>query len=217
MKCPFSGFSIFWKMTLNDWEVDALNSIYDWFMAPLEALRLRASRKSLMPQASGKVLEIGTGTGANLPFFDYSKIEALTLSDLKLSKRARSYVFPEGIEVVYNEAPLEALKVPPSSFDSIVFTLVFCSVDEPLEGLQRVYELLKPGGKIYFIEHVMPDHHHVRKVVNGINPHWRKIASGCNLNRETLETIKEAGFILEKHSVSLGGALIEGVGVKPLV
>ncbi|SCZ81544.1 class I SAM-dependent methyltransferase [Acidaminobacter hydrogenoformans] len=192
-----------------------MNTIYDWFMAPLEALRLRASRKSLMSKVSGKVLEIGTGTGANLPYFDYSKIEALTLSDLKLSKRARSYVFPEDVEVVYNEAPLEALKVPPSSFDSIVFTLVFCSVDDPLEGLQRVYELLKPGGKIYFIEHVMPDHHHVRKAVNGINPHWRKIASGCNLNRETLETIKEAGFVLEKHSVSLGGALIEGVAVKP--
>ena len=192
-----------------------MNTIYDWFMAPLEALRLRASRKTLMPQASGNVLEIGTGTGANLPFFDYSKIEALTLSDLKLSKRARRYAFPEGVEVAWNEAPLEDLTVAPASFDSIVFTLVFCSVEDPLEGLKRVYELLKPGGKIYFIEHVMPDHHHVRKVVNGLNPHWRKIASGCNLNRETLETIKEAGFILEKHSVSLGGALIEGVAVKP--
>ena len=197
------------------WEVIALNTIYDWFMAPLEALRLRASRKTLMPQASGNVLEIGTGTGANLPFFDYSKIEALTLSDLKLSKRARRYAFPEGVEVAWNEAPLEDLEVAPASFDSIVFTLVFCSVEDPLEGLKRVYELLKPGGKIYFIEHVMPDHHHVRKVVNGLNPHWRKIASGCNLNRETLETIKEAGFILEKYSVSLGGALIEGVAVKP--
>lgn len=192
-----------------------MNTIYDWFMAPLEALRLRALRKRLMSQASGKVLEIGTGTGANLPFFDYSKIEALTLSDLKLSKRARRYVFPEGVEVVYNEAPLEDLVVSPASFDSIVFTLVFCSVDEPLEGLKRVYDLLKPGGKIFFIEHVLPDHHHARKVVNGINPHWKKIASGCNLNRETLETIKEAGFVLEEHSVSLGGALIEGVGVKP--
>ncbi|MDK9711824.1 class I SAM-dependent methyltransferase [Acidaminobacter sp.] len=194
-----------------------MNTIYDWFMAPLEALRLKAVRKAIMPGASGKVLEIGTGTGANLPFFDYAKINSLTLSDLKLSKRAKHFKFPKSLKVVMLEAPLEDLTVPPQSFDSIIFTLVFCSVSDPLEGLKRVYDLLRPGGRIYFIEHVMPDHkhNHVRKVVNGVNPHWSKIASGCNLNRETLETIKEAGFLLERHSTSLGGALIEGVGIKP--
>jgi len=194
-----------------------MNSIYDWFMTPLEAFRLRAIRKRIMSGASGNVLEVGTGTGANLPFLDYSKIEALTLSDIKLSKRAKGFNFPHDLKVEMLEAPLEELSAPSQSFDSIVFTLVFCSVSEPLEGLKRVYDLLRPGGRIYFIEHVMPDqrHHHVRKVVNGINPHWRKIASGCNLNRETLETIKEAGFTLERHSTSFGGALIEGVGIKP--
>lgn len=195
-----------------------MNTLYDWFMAPLEALRLRSVRKTLMPGAAGNVLEIGTGTGANLPFLDYAKINSLTLSDIKLSKRAKHFKFPKGLKVDMLEAPLEDLKLSEQSFDSIVFTLVFCSVTEPLEGLKRVYELLRPGGRIYFIEHVMPDqkHHHVRKVVNGVNPHWRKIASGCNLNRETLETIKEAGFLLERHSTSLGGALIEGVGIKPV-
>jgi len=195
-----------------------VNTIYDWFMAPLEALRLRAVRKALIPGATGSVLEIGTGTGANLPFLDYEKVDTLTLSDIKISRRAKNFKFPKGLKVEMLEAPLEDLTVPAQSFDSIVFTLVFCSVTEPLEGLRRVYDLLRPGGKIYFIEHVMPDHthHRVRKVVNGINPHWSKIASGCNLNRETLETIKEAGFLLERHSTSLGGALIEGVGIKPV-
>lgn len=195
-----------------------MNTIYDWFMAPLEALRLRAVRKALIPGATGSVLEIGTGTGANLPFLDYEKVDTLTLSDIKISRRAKNFKFPKDLKVEILEAPLEDLTVPAQSFDSIVFTLVFCSVTEPLEGLKRVYDLLKPGGKIYFIEHVMPDHkhHRVRKVVNGVNPYWSKIASGCNLNRETLETIKEAGFLLERHSTSLGGALIEGVGIKPV-
>ena len=192
-----------------------MNTIYDWFMAPLEALRLRAVRKRLMAGASGNVLEIGTGTGANLPFFDYGKIDALTLSDLKFSKRVKRYRFPPGLSVALREQPLEDLDAPAEAFDSIVFTLVFCSVEDPLEGLRRVYQLLKPGGKIYFIEHVLPDQHHLRRAANHLNPHWKRIASGCNLNRENLETIKEAGFILERHSVSLGGILIEGVAVKP--
>lgn len=196
-----------------------MKSLYDWIMTPLENQRLKTIRKALMSEVSGVVLEIGAGTGANLPFLNLSQIERLVLTDLKLTKtlqtRLKAQTMPAHLEITLQEAPLEKLNLPDGSFDSIVFTLVFCSVQDPLAGLSRVYNLLKPGGKIYFIEHVLPDHPKARKVANRLNPHWNKIASGCNLNRETLETIKAAGFTLQRHSITLGGALIEGVGVKP--
>lgn len=191
-----------------------MDLVYDLFMAPLEALKLRQIRKKLLRAVSGRVLEIGTGTGANLPFMPYQYIQSLYLTDLKLSGRVRRYPFPKALQLELMECPIEDLDLPESSMDSIVFTLVFCSVENPQHGLEKIFKLLKPGGRIFFIEHVMPDNHRLRAVVHKINPQWNRIASGCNLNRETLETIRAAGFVIERHSVSLGGALVEGVGVR---
>lgn len=191
-----------------------MNLIYDIFMAPFETFRLKKMRKALLTEVSGDVLEIGTGTGANLPFLPYRQMTSLTLSDLKLSKRVMRYRFPVGVKVNRIESPLEDLNFDEGSFDSVVFTLVFCSVEDPLEGLRRVRQLLKPGGKIYFIEHVLPDHHRVRAIAHKLNPGWNEFSKGCNLNRETLDTIREAGFRIERYSVSLGGALLEGIGIK---
>jgi ubiquinone/menaquinone biosynthesis C-methylase UbiE len=190
-----------------------MDLLYDLFMAPLEAIKLKRLRKTLLVDVRGTVLEIGTGTGANLPYLPYHKINHLYLTDIQLSKGVKSYEFPKHLKVNLLECPLEELEIPESSLDSIVFTLVFCTVENASAGLQKVFRLLKPGGKIYFIEHVLPHHHRLRTLAHKLNPIWSKAASGCNLNRETLNTILKAGFTIERHSVSLGGALIEGVAL----
>lgn len=191
-----------------------MDLIYDIFMAPLEALKLKKIRKALLKKVSGRVLEIGTGTGANLPYLPYTNISHLYLSDLHLSERVRRFAFPKSLTVRLLESSLEALEIEESSLDSIVFTLVFCSVEEPSAGLNKVFRLLKPGGKIFFIEHVMPHGKGLKKVVDHVNPHWRNIAGGCNLNRETLQVIQASGFVIERVGVYLGGALVEGIGVR---
>jgi SAM-dependent methyltransferase len=189
----------------------SMNLIYDLFMAPFEAMKLRRLRKELLIDVKGTVLEIGTGTGANLPYLPYDRIDYLYLTDIQLSKRVKSYTFPKHLNVSLLECRLEELEIPESSLDSVVFTLVFCSVENASVGLEKVFKLLKPGGKIYFMEHVLPHHHSMRTLAHKFNPMWSKAARGCNLNRETLKAILEAGFVIERHSVSLGGALIEGV------
>lgn len=191
-----------------------MNLIYDILMAPFEAIKLKRLRKTLLADVKGAVLEIGTGTGANLPYLPYHNISHLYLTDIQLSKRVKSYAFPKHLKISMLERPLEELELQESSLDSVVFTLVFCSVENPSAGLEKIFKLLKPGGKIYFIEHVLPQHNRLRAIAHKLNPRWSKVASGCNLNRETLKTILEAGFVIERHSVSLGGTLIEGVALR---
>ncbi len=100
------------------------------------------------------------------------------------------------------------------TFDSIVFTLVFCSVDDPLKGLNEVKRVLKTGGRIYFMEHVMPEHSILKNLFNRLNSSWNKLANGCNLNRETADMIRDAGFEIETLERFFGAFIVGRAIVK---
>ena len=143
---------------------------------------------------SGSVLEIGAGAGANLSF--YPGNISLTLLDKnpymvkKLIKKTK--LLDVDAEVILDSA--ETLPFPDNSFDSVVVTLVLCMVDNVNSVLDEIYRVLKPGGKFYFYEHIQSSNQRRSRVENYINPIWRILSTGCNLNRNTNELIMNHKF-----------------------
>lgn len=183
---------------------------YDLFMLPLETFLLNRKRKDVLKDVSGNVLEIGAGTGTNLKYYDYEKLESLTITDQELSPTLTGYKHPEHLRVRTVQADAQNLPFESGSMDSVVFTLVFCSVTDPYAGLNEIKRVLKPGGRIFFIEHVLPRHNPMKGIFHKANHQWTKIAGGCNLSRETDKIIEESGFKIEKLD-RFFGAFITGV------
>lgn len=189
---------------------DLSDLAYDLFMLPLETFLLNRKRKNVLKEVSGNVLEIGAGTGTNLKYYNYENFASLTITDQELSPALTSYKYPEHLKVKTVQADAQSLPFESGSMDSVVFTLVFCSVADPYLGLNEIRRVLKPEGKIFFIEHVLPLGNPMRLVFHKANHHWKKIAGGCNLSRETDKIIEQSGFRIEKLD-RFFGAFITGV------
>ena len=166
--------------------------VYDLFMQPLENLRLGRIRRVLLGRAAGEVLEIGAGSGVNLQYYQSESITSLTVSD----RSDRSLVYQRRSSLPFTTAIIDAqtLPFPDNSFDTLVATLVFCSVDCAPCGFDELARVLRPGGRYLFLEHVRPSRTLAAWTFDLINPVWNRISGGCNLNRDTLRAIREAGF-----------------------
>ncbi|MEE8442002.1 MAG: methyltransferase domain-containing protein [Spirochaetia bacterium] len=164
-----------------------------------------------MRDVSGRVLEIGAGTGANLPHYDFSRIEQLHLSDLTLTRTIQERDPTNGAEFFYHEVDVQNLPFDDAVFDYVVFTLVFCSVPDPVRGLAEIRRVLKPDGSLVFIEHVRPETGVLRRAVDALNPAWCSLNGECNLNRDTLASIRAAGFTVETVHHGGRGLLVDGV------
>lgn len=187
---------------------DRLAAPYDRGMAPLEKLILRQMRTQLVPHATGRVLEIGVGTGANLPFYAPSAcLSAIDESADMLTVAARRTA-ALGRCVLFSQMDVESLAFPTAHFDTVVTSLVLCSVvDQPraLGELRRV--LRNPGGQLLLIEHMRPRVRPLAWLVDLANVPWFAFNGRCNLNRETQRAIVQAGFLLERVESKLGGFL----------
>jgi ubiquinone/menaquinone biosynthesis C-methylase UbiE len=189
--------------------------IFDLFMKPFEKRALSKRRKELIPKAKGNVLEIGAGTGVNFDYYIADNISKLTIVELEINGLITNKPLNSQISIDYVLGNVEKLPFPDETFDSVVSTLIYCSVDNPEKALSEVYRVLKPGGKMYFIEHVLPEEKHCRHLVNSFNDTWKCIGK-CNVNRETYNTIKKAKFRVESYEQFGKGVFIfiKGIGVK---
>jgi ubiquinone/menaquinone biosynthesis C-methylase UbiE len=173
-------------------------------------------RVNLFSHVSGKVLEVGIGTGANLPFYP-NQIQSLTGVDFSegMLKHAKKKVtkgnFSFPIELM--EADIQALPFPDNTFDSIVSTCVFCSVPDPLVGMKELRRVCKPTGRIYMLEHMRSDNKLVGVVMDILNPLTVRLW-GANINRETMKTIEASGLEIETDSC-LMGTIFREVGINP--
>ena len=174
-----------------------MSRMYDRLQRASEEAGLANWRRELLRSARGDVLELGAGTGGNLDLYP-AGLSRLVLSEPDPHMRAllrRKLGRRQDVEVL--AAPAEALPLPAGSFDTVVATLVLCSVEEPTRVLSEIHRLLRPGGAFLFLEHVgAPTGTWTRRVQGLLEPVWRRISGNCHLTRETRSLLEAAGFEL---------------------
>jgi ubiquinone/menaquinone biosynthesis C-methylase UbiE len=167
---------------------------YDKIMAGTEKATLAAHRRTLIAQASGRVLEIGGGTGANLQHYAPGVELTVTEPEEPMLKRLRQRVNAEAPWTEVVQAPAEALPFEDASFDVAVTTLVLCGVDSQPRALGELRRVLRPGGRLLFIEHVRSDDPCRARWQDRLNGLQQRIGHGCNCNRSTVDAMRAAGF-----------------------
>jgi SAM-dependent methyltransferase len=159
-------------------------AIYDSSLRRGEHAGMADHRQSLLAAASGRVLEIGAGTGLNLPHYPEGIDLVLTEPEAPMARRAGRPVVPASAE----ELPFED-----ASFDTAVSTLVLCTVSDPARAIAELRRVLRPGGRLLFIEHVRGEGRLARWQDRLEGP-WRRIGNGCHANRDTLSALRAGGF-----------------------
>ena len=153
-------------------------------------------RAKLVPQARGRVLEMGVGSGLNLPYYDTARVTQLHALDPspELWRLAAERVERARIAVEYLEAGAEAVPLGDRSVDTVVISYSLCTLPDVAGALAEARRLLRPGGRLLFCEHGAAPDHGVRRWQNRLNPAWRRLAGGCHLNRDAPALIEQAGF-----------------------
>ncbi|HEX5711190.1 MAG TPA: methyltransferase domain-containing protein [Sulfuricurvum sp.] len=170
--------------------------LYDLFQWPLELLHLSRLRSEVIALAEGKILEVGIGTGKNLPLYPLSA----DLTGIDFSRGMLEIARRKTARLGLHKMPLinmdiEAMSFPNNTFDTIISTFVFCTVPHPDQGLRELYRVLKPGGKAIFLEHMKSD----SKGFNTLLWMIEKVATpllGTSMLRETEKGIENAGFTI---------------------
>ncbi|HET9154355.1 MAG TPA: class I SAM-dependent methyltransferase [Solirubrobacterales bacterium] len=175
----------------------AFSAMYDRGFKRTEEAGLREMRRELLAQARGRVVELGAGTGLNLEHYP-AAIESLTLvePDPHMSKQLRPKLSRIDLDVRLLEAPAEELPFADASFDTAVVTLVLCTVPDPEGALNEIERVLKPDGRLLFLEHVRAEDPGLAQWQDRWERPWRFIGDGCHCNRDTVSAISAAGFDL---------------------
>lgn len=176
---------------------DRIAAIYDLIEAPMERGRFPRWRQKLWAQVKGpRVLEVGVGTGKNFDYYPPNvEITAIDFSP-KMLERARRRTEREGVQVDLRLMDAQRLDFPDDTFDSVVASFVFCSVPDPVKGLQELRRVAKPGGKVLLLEHVRP-FGLAGTFADILNPLVVRLW-GANINRCTIENVIRAGLRIER-------------------
>lgn len=177
-------------------------SLYERFLLPgllkcaCSSPAIMKQRAKVVPQAAGKVLELGIGMGLNLAFYDPDKVSSVTGVDPAAELRAIAKAAPHDPRLPVNveDGTAEALPFEAGSFDCVVCTFTLCSVHTPTAALAEARRVLKPGGRFLYCEHGLAPDADVVKWQRRIEPIWKRIAGGCHLTRPVTSAIAAAGF-----------------------
>ncbi|WP_027965027.1 class I SAM-dependent methyltransferase [Halalkalibacillus halophilus] len=184
------------------------SNMYDVMMRPVEKYSFAKMRKELLKGACGKVLEIGSGTGVNFPHYP----SGVSITALEPDNQMIKYAFKRAekvkAEVVMVHGEAETLPFAENSFDTIVSTLVFCTIPRPEEAMKEIKRVLKPGGTLLFLEHVRMDHSKIGRTQDVINPIWKRLAAGCHLNRQTGKLLEQSGLEILSEKTHYRGLLL---------
>lgn len=172
-------------------------AFYDRVSRAADAAGLAARRATLLSAARGRVLEVGAGNGLNLPHYPAAVSGVVALEpDGAMRRRlvpAAAAVAPLPVEIV--AAPLEDASLEAGGFDTIVCTLVLCTVPDLAAGLGHIRELLAPGGQVLFLEHVKATGARAA-IQTAATPLWRRAMAGCRLDRDTPKAMRDAGLVI---------------------
>ena len=188
--------------------------IYDLIEAPLEFLRMASWREKLRSRIIGeRALEIGVGTGKNLPYYPPGvKITAIDFSRSMLS-RARKKALKNNLKVAFLEMDVQQLAFPDHFFDNVFATFVFCSVPDPVLGLKELRRICKPDGRLFLLEHMRPGNPVLGFLFDLLNPLVVRMM-GANINRMTIDNIKSAGWQI-KIDQKLSSDIVRWIEAKP--
>ncbi|MBF4693813.1 class I SAM-dependent methyltransferase [Fusibacter sp. Q10-2] len=189
-------------------------------MAPFENSGLKEMRMQLISKASGNCLELGVGSGANLLYYDVYKVSHLIASDLDETEKIESKI-REKLDLLLEKVPdgnvkvmqlnVENLPFEDNTFDTVVSTLIFCSVPDVLKGLSEIKRVLKPSGTFIFIEHVLSKSPIKAPVMNFLTPAWKTIANGCHLNRDFESALNQSGYSIKEHHFVISDVFYGGI------
>lgn len=182
---------------------DDVSSVYDRGMQPLERLIFRRLRRRIFPLLRGDVLELGVGTGVNLPLYEpETRVIGCDASGEMLAWASRRH--PRA-PVTLIQADAQRLPFTDGSFDVVTASLVFCSVADPTQGLAESRRVLRPGGRLVLLEHTRGSGLGAW-LVDALHPLWHTWSRECHLNRETTRAVAEAGFkvkYVERHALGI--------------
>lgn len=166
--------------------------IYDPFLAHAERHGMRELRQTLLAEARGQVLEVGAGTGLNVPFYS-AAVERLVLTEPEpaMARRLERRVARARRDAEVVLAGAEALPFPDMSFDAVVSTLVLCTVPDPLAAVEEIQRVLRPGGRLLFIEHLRSEDESLARWQERLAGTWQAFAAGCRCDRRTLDLLGE--------------------------
>jgi ubiquinone/menaquinone biosynthesis C-methylase UbiE len=173
-------------------------ALYDRAFEATEEAGLRKMRQEVLSGASGRTIDIGSGTGANLALYPEQVTEVVFAEpDPHMLKKLRAKVGESDVTAEVVGASAEALPFVDSSFDTAVFTLVLCTVPDPTSALAEVARVLRPAGRMLFIEHVRSEDAGTARWQDRLEKPWRFLGDGCHCNRDTVATIEASPLSLE--------------------
>lgn len=173
--------------------IEQIPWLYDACCAVIELFGLGRWRRWLAGGAHGRTLDVGCGTGRNLPLFD-AQVRVVGLDPTHASLLAARRRAP-GVPLVQGDA--QALPFRDGAFATVVSGLVFCSVPDAARGLAEVKRVLTPGGTLRMLEHVRSTNRLKARVQDRLDPLWTRLSGGCRWNRETERTVQAAGFRID--------------------
>tara|TARA_R110002072_G_scaffold7773_5_gene41551 strand:+ start:30498 stop:31109 length:612 start_codon:yes stop_codon:yes gene_type:complete len=177
--------------------------IYEKYFLPkllnalMKAPELEALRRKWVPAAEGRVLEVGIGSGLNLPFYTSGVSVTGVDPSIELKVYAEEVAAASNIPVEFVTQGCEDLPFANDYFDSAVVTWTFCTIPDPETALEEIRRVLKPSGKLIFVEHGKANDAAVARWQDRIDPIWKHLAGGCHLNREPDKSILNHGFKFE--------------------
>jgi ubiquinone/menaquinone biosynthesis C-methylase UbiE len=173
-------------------------ALYDRSLRATEEGGLRRMRRELLAGAGGRVVELGAGTGANLDLYPDTVENLIVVEpDPHMAKRLRAKLAESERPAGVVETPAERLPFEDSSFDTVVATLVLCTIPDPAAALTEAARVLKPGGRLLFIEHVRATEPGLARWQDRLEKPWRFLGDGCHCNRDTVATIAASPLRLE--------------------
>ncbi len=188
-------------------------AVYDTLAGPVERGPLGRRRAALIRPLAGRILDLGAGTGANFPLYGPAAHVVAVEPDPHMLRRAlRRRAAIRGPHIDLCQGVGEALPFRDAVFDAVVATLVLCTVTDPEQTLREARRVLRPGGRLYFLEHVRADGL-LGRAQDVIRPLWSCFGGGCVVNRRTEDTLRQSGFLLERLTHTRMGLLPVIVGV----
>lgn len=160
------------------------------------------ARSKIVPQALGEVLEVGIGSGLNLPFYDPKKVSSIIGIDpaAQMQSLARKRATVIGIPVEVIAVDVQGIHADTDRFDTIVMTFTLCSIDDPVPALREMARVLKPGGRLLFCEHGLAPDPSIERWQHRLTPFWKPMAGGCHLDRDIPALIRAGGFVIDELS-----------------